>query len=129
MASRRFILSLPSECWAKDMTVDYEYYTGVYGGNRIPREDFGFCEKRAAALVDMITCGRASQAGTDEVNMAVCAAAEVCFSEDAKGAVQSERVGDYSVSYMSRDENSAGGKLRRAVAPYLLKTGLMSRAV
>ena len=109
------------------MAINYSYYQMSFKGSLIPHTDFDRYVQKATALVDMITQGRASGSQLDEVSMAICAAAECCYQDDNGGVKSSERVGDYSVSYA--DNNTSHSKrLRKAVSPYLLGTGLMNRS-
>lgn len=125
---------------------DWTFYEDVYMGNRIAQSDFDRLALRASEEVDYMTFQRAQQAfvmyGT-EIQMAVCAAAEVIQKLDtsdptlkgAESAVQSEKVGGYSVTYVTPFNTAQGWEmayrrqLMTAVAKYLASTGLLYRGL
>lgn len=124
------------------MTVyaDYEYYTGTYGGTALTEEDFQPCAVRASLYLDELTLGRAAGAADlDEVKMACCAVAEQipglqqaeASAASSGGAVASQKVGSFSVTYQSGA--SALAAIRATMADvarmYLGRTGLLYRGV
>lgn len=115
---------------------DYTYYTEVYMGHEIAKEDFPRLSQRASEWIDQLTFGRA--AGVTEENLltavqsACCAAAEAVQQNEASqkaGVVSSERVGDQSVTYARVSAGEAQGSVTRAVSRYLANTGLMYAGV
>jgi hypothetical protein len=110
--------------------VDVEYYTATYLGNAIAQADFPRLALRASEKIDELTFGRAATdtTNTDAIQMATCAVAEEIQKLDAAGgAVQSERQGNYSVTYLSQLSEDA--RLLKAAKTYLGSTGLMFRGV
>lgn len=88
------------------MTVyaDFTYYVTTYAGTAVPESDFPRLARKASAVLDQLTYGRAA---TDteypsQIKDAVCAIAEEMYSiENSDGSeyVTSESQGQYSVSY------------------------------
>ncbi len=112
--------------------VDYSYYTTVYLGAAIASADFPRLAMIASAHIDNMTYDRAAAIVTaatdtatiDKIKMATCAVAEKLQELEASGgAVQSESVGNASVSYLSR--KSEGARLADAAKLYLGITSLM----
>ena len=111
------------------MYADYAFYTGAYYGSRIPEADFSrFCTE-ASAYLDQVTFGRLKHgaAATKDVQMAVCAVADVLYSAQTTGrtaGAKSESVGSYSVTY--EDAEAAANMLARAkleaVDRYLMRS-------
>ena len=132
------------------MYVDYEYYTKVYGGTKIPEEGFTYCISQAEDYVDYITLGRVQsfKGGVfdNKIKRAYCSLAEIYYEEKqlservgasagAKG-IKSETVGSHTVSFQTMDgkseaENKAHyDALRYRVArQHLLPTGLLYRGL
>lgn len=111
---------------------DYQYYTQEFGGTAIPEEEFPALAIRASREIDLITMGKI--AGTDwaddpAVKNAVCAAAEVIRTDDARQAAvgfkSSETVGRVSVSY--QESAPLDTQIYGAAKAYLFPTGLLYR--
>lgn len=114
--------------------VDYAYYADTYLGDVIAETDFDRLALRASAFIDRLTFQRAASETdvdtVDSIKMATCAVAEVIKTVDDEGGadgIQSERVGNYSVTYGegSEKQQTAIQKYREAAALYLGSTGLM----
>lgn len=112
--------------------VDYSYYTTVYLGAAIASTDFPRLALIASAHIDNLTYNRAAgvitaatdTATIDKIKMATCAVAETLHQLEATGgAVQSESVGNASVSYFA--PKSEGARIAEAAKLYLGLTGLM----
>lgn len=91
---------------------DYDYYVKTYGGSSVSSTDWPAASRDASAFLDILTYGRLKghpERVSDEVKMAVCAAAEAsarytaAASSHAAG-VASESVGSQSVSYLNGEE-------------------------
>jgi hypothetical protein len=111
---------------------DYTYYTGTYLGEDIPSASFARLSARASQKIDRLTFGRAAddEDYTDEIKMAMCAVADTLYSYEQGGSVsgiQSERVGDLSVTYAgtSSKQMPITAQCRQAAVEYLGSTGLM----
>ena len=92
--------------------VDYTFYTGTYGGDAIPEDEWTSCERRAAA--ELARYKRIYEVtapeGTSE-SMAVCAMAEALHGFDLivngdGGPAQSASIGSVSVGYGSAAQNA-----------------------
>lgn len=108
---------------------DYEFYTVTYGGDQIKEADWTRTAREASAYIDQLTFGRLQghpERVTEEVQMAVCAAAEVAeryhaaLTQSAAG-IASESVGGQSVTYRNSTELEAGkqSEIWQAVSLYL----------
>lgn len=115
---------------------DYAFYAGNYLGAGLTVDVFSRLALRASEVIDQVTLGRTAvvvTAGIDldtieKVKLATCAAAEVIGTlEDAGGAVTSERIGNYAVTYQSQQSGEA--RIVNAIKRYLWDTGLMDRAI
>lgn len=113
---------------------DYAYYIDTYHGNRLTAAQWTTVAERAADYITYITLGKAT-ADYDAVKRCNCALAEVyedletARANAAQGAVASETVGAYSVSYRSNEEIAAlyKGQVSELCARYLAPTGLLYR--
>ena len=95
---------------------EYEFYITTYGGNQIQEADWTKTAREASAFIDQLTFGRLKnhpERVTEEVQMAVCAAAEVvgryqtALTQHAAG-IASESVGGQSVTYRNSTELVTG---------------------
>lgn len=115
---------------------DYEYYTETYHGSAVAEADFDRLALRASQHVDALTFDRAGAvieanedaALIDRIKMATCAVADTLYElEQAGGAVQSERVGNVSVTYVNQQSEAA--RIAGAAKLHLGTTGLMYRGL
>ena len=112
--------------------VDYTYYTNTYLGTAIASTDFARLALRASAVIDQVTFNRAASdtENTNAIKDATCAVAEELQRELADGgsdAVQSESIGNYSVTYSIGASKimTMQQKREEAARLYLGNTGLM----
>ena len=108
---------------------DYEFYTATYGGDQIKEADWARTAREASAYIDQLTFGRLQghpERVTEEVQMAVCAAAEVAeryraATTQSAAGIASESVGGQSVTYRNSTELEAGkqSEIWQAVSLYL----------
>lgn len=121
---------------------DYEFYTGVYGGSKIPEDAFLRLSNVASAYIDVQTMGRAKYATGDEmmaVQMATCNISEVFMDSDTmntttfsgEAQVASETVGAWSKSYVNKGASATEMEMletrkREALSLWLGNTGLLS---
>ncbi len=112
--------------------VDYEYYSGVYGGKIIQQDAFSALALRAQFFVDMVTFGRVKEKASipDCVKMSVCACADVLCNYDKalenfneSAFIKSETVDGYRVDYESIDsvKDSLIDNMCTALQTYLPK--------
>jgi hypothetical protein len=111
---------------------DYTFYTGTFLGVVISQSDFPALALRASEEIDAMTFNRAqtedNSAYCVQVSLATCALAELLVAnESSGGAITSEKVGSYAVTY-------AGAKSERQsekdiVKKYLWSTGLLYRGI
>jgi hypothetical protein len=115
---------------------DLSFYKATYLGTAIADANFPRLALRASEKLDELTFGRAAPvvtAATDtalitQIKFATCAVAEEIQKLEASGgAVQSERVGNVSVTYLSALSEDA--RLLKAAKTYLGNTGLMYRGI
>lgn len=124
---------------------DYTFYTETYHGGLIPEESFGIWADRAGYKLDELTFARhrredLSASVQTRVNLALCAIAELLYSQETVGGpdaaavtagIAEERVGSHTVKY--RDaisaEQALAAQIRSLATAYLLPTGLLNRAM
>lgn len=113
---------------------NYTFYTEQFMGTAIAQPDFDRLAMRASVLIDQVTFDRAAAvvaAGTDtdtvdKVKMATCAVAEMLHKDESEGGeIQSERVGNLSVTYVKGPARSLISRTREEAKPYLWDTYLM----
>lgn len=111
---------------------DYTYYTGTYKGAVIDTASFDLYARRATQEIKKYTLNRVDEANIlDDVKMCCCELAELLFKdkqEDTKG-ITSEKVGEYSVSYVSPEakEKLVSVSIRSIIYNWLAMTGLLYR--
>lgn len=109
--------------------VDYNFYVTEYGGS-LPESEFDKQVSKASAYVKHVTMGRISDAALarfgEEIKMATCAVLEVYHTTATGGELASQTVGPWTKVYKGSGKTT-DDKLRDAVEPYLLVTGLMYR--
>ena len=112
---------------------DYQFYTVTYGGTEIAQAEFTRLMNQASAYIDTVTFDRAADEEDADtlikIQFAACAAAETLKKYEQGGEVQSERVGNHSVTYASplAARLSIEAKITQVVKIYLGNTGLMYR--
>lgn len=116
---------------------DYTYYTDTFLGVSIPSTEFERLALRASEEVEALTFNRASvviDANTDTANIsaikkATCAIAELLYDIEIngseQGAIQSEKVGNHSVTYVAGGTASDADNIKSTALRYLGLTGLM----
>lgn len=113
---------------------NYTFYTEQFMGTAIAQPDFDRLAMRASALIDQVTFDRAAAvvaAGTDtdavdKIKMAACAVAEMLHKDENEGGeIQSEQVGNYSVTYVKGPARSLITRAREEARPWLWDTYLM----
>lgn len=108
--------------------VDYEYYSTVFSGSKIPKASFEFHERKAEAFLHRITFDRVKRLPEipDEVKDAICAMAEYSFQDSKKTpGVRSENIDGYSVSYGDSTEKTLRAGMYAEAKNYLDNTGLL----
>jgi hypothetical protein len=111
---------------------DYAYYDGTYKGAVIDTASFDLYARKATQEIKKYTLNRVDEANIlDDVKMCCCELAEALFKadqEDTKG-VASEKVGEYSVSYVSPEakEKLLSVSGRSIIYNWLAMTGLLYR--
>jgi hypothetical protein len=111
---------------------DLTFYKVTYLGTAIADAAYPRLALRATEKIDELTFGRAAletdTALVTQIKFATCAVAEEIQRQEASGgAVQSERQGNYSVTYLSTLSEDA--RLLKAAKTYLGNTGLMYRGI
>jgi hypothetical protein len=118
-----------------EIYADYSFYSESYNGSSIALENFDRLARRASLMIDELTFDRAATVIEDDedddlierIQMATCAVAEELQAQESGGEVQSERVGNYSVTYVGAQTVSKDQRISRAARPYLGSSGLMYR--
>ena len=126
------------------MYADYSYYTEVFHGDAITKEEFPKYATRASDFIDYFTMGKAAgNAELPGVKKSCCALAEQYQLIDAvrkaaaakvteDGIIASESVGAHSRSFRSGVDGAqaiteAEKELSNIARQYLLPTGLLYR--
>ena len=106
---------------------DYRFYKEMFTGAIIPDETaFNLSVIEAIAYIDRLTRGKCKKLAPipDEVNMAVCAVAEVIHNEKGN-IVTSESVGNHSRTYAVTSQADREREKIRKARLYLAGTGLL----
>lgn len=114
---------------------DYSFYTEQYGGTAIAQADFMRLARQASARIDELTFERAGPiitAGTnldliERIKLATCACAEEIQKQEQGGAITSERVGNYAVTYAATPGMSNQVRIFSTARMYLGSSGIMYR--
>ena len=110
--------------------MDYSFYVEEYLGSKIPGESFSQYEKRALAYLKMAAPLAAGQPDRYEVKMALCAVADVLYTDEQSGSeygITSATNDGISVTYATAKSTSQ--RSYDALALYLSGTGLLYRGV
>jgi hypothetical protein len=111
---------------------DYTYYIGTYKGAVIDTAYFDLYARKATQEIKKFTLNQISDASIpDDVKMCCCEVAEAIHKadqEDTKG-IASEKVGEYSVSFVSPEakEKLLSISVRSIIYNWLAMTGLLYR--
>lgn len=114
---------------------DYIFYTEQYMGTAIAQADFDRLARQASAMIDQLTFDRAAPIITaddnddliERIQLATCAVAEEIQKQEQGGQVQSERVGNYAVTYVTVSGMSNQARLSNTARLYIGSSGLMYR--
>ena len=106
----------------------YQFYVETYAGSIIPNVT---CLKRvlreANAFVDTLVLCRDNLVYAEieeKYKSAICAVAEVLYKAESDRQVQSESVGNHSVSFKVKTQSDYEADMRRKALLYLSGTGL-----
>jgi hypothetical protein len=118
--------------------ITWAYYNDTYVGTVVPEAEFGNMARQASRLIDAMTYGRVAaivEAATDletidKIQMAVCAVADEVYKDsisDGADGIQSERTGNYQVSFAANSSKAQTfeRKANKAAVLYLWDTGLL----
>lgn len=121
--------------------IDYEFYTGTFGGSDVPQEDFPRLAQMASDIMDAIVYRPISEV-TERVKRAVCYEMDMLFVQGGADAangqssseISYEMLGDYSVTAQTASSSSSSASMSlngipiSKLAESLLRAeGLMSR--
>jgi len=113
---------------------DYAYYTDTYKGAVIDTaSSFLRYSAKATQTIKLNTFGRVDKDNIpEEVKMCCCELAELIYRHETtedNGNIASEKVGEYSVSYVAKDiqEKSLAEKKQDILSNWLAMTGLLYR--
>lgn len=111
---------------------DNAYYTDTYKGAVIDTASFDLFARKATQEIKKYTLNNINEASIpDDVKMCCCELADLLYKsdqEDTKG-ISSEKVGEYSVSYVSPEakEKLMSVSIRSIIYNWLAMTGLLYR--
>lgn len=111
---------------------DYAYYTDTYKGAVLDAASFPLYARKATQLIKLHTFNRIKEDNIpDEAKMCCCELAEEMYKHDKgdAGNIASEKVGEYSVSYVDKEkaETQHRGKCKEIIYNWLINTGLLYR--
>lgn len=112
---------------------DFAYYQDTYKGAVLDAASFDLYARKATRIIKQYTFGRVKDDGIPEVvKMCCCELAEAEYKHEKSGDngnIASEKVGDYSVSYISKEtqEQQHNSKVYKILALWLADTGLLYR--
>lgn len=111
---------------------DFAYYSGTYKGAVIGIASFDLYARKATLEIKKHAFGNIVETSlTDEIRMCCCEVADLLYKsdqEDTKG-IASEKVGEYSVSYVAPEakEKLLSLSIRSIIYNWLAMTGLLYR--
>lgn len=137
------------------MIVDYNYYTNIFAGDKIPADIFEKMSARAENELNKLILYKnySNYRGidyTEQVKLAICSVADVLYEvyqrdkilsnllDGTTKIVSSEKIGDYSRNFENltpkelMEQNSTSvisRKIYEEASIYLLSTGLLNRGV
>lgn len=126
-------IATPSTAPLDSYYADWVFYSVTYGGTEISQTEFTRLMNQASAYIDAVTFGRAAEEEDIDVitkiKFAACAVAETLKKYDEGGDIQSERVGNHTVTYASTPtaQLSIEAKITHAAKTFLGNTDLMYR--
>lgn len=116
----------------------YEFYVTDYRGTVVPEAVFTSAAFRASRRLDAMCFDRVNAVIVDDtdadaierIKMATCAVADEIYNDeqnDGQDGIQSERTGNYSVTFAtgSKKLKTLDTKISEAASLYLSPTGLM----
>lgn len=111
---------------------DHTYYTDTYKGAVLDTASFPLYVRKATQKIKLHTFGRITIDNiTDEVKMCCCELAEAIFTHEKvdNGNIASEKVGEYSKSYVDKQkiEELFRGQCNEIIQSWLAMTGLLYR--
>lgn len=110
--------------------MDCTFYEKEYLGSKIPGESLGFYLKKAMAYLRQMAPLAANQPQRYEVKMALCALADVLYTDEQNGSeygIASATNDGISVTYASAKTTSQ--RAYDVLSLYLAGTGLLYRGV
>lgn len=111
---------------------DFDYYTNTYKGAVLDTASFDLYASKATQLIRLHTFNRIKDDNIpDEVKMCCCELAEEIYKHEKEnsGNIASEKVGEYSVSYVDKEKEETifRGKCVSIIYNWLGMTGLLYR--
>lgn len=110
---------------------DFEYYTSTYKGAVLDAASFDLYARKATQTIKLQTFNRIkADSIPEEARMCCCELAEELYKQDGYDEyVQSEKKGEWSVSYVSGKDADAinQNKIRDIIYRWLAMTGLLYR--
>lgn len=111
---------------------DFEYYTNTYKGAVLDTASFDSYARKSTQMIKLHTFNRIKEDNIpDEAKMCCCELAEEIYKHEKENAgnIVSEKVGEYSVSYVDKEkaESVFRGKCVSIIYNWLATTGLLYR--
>lgn len=111
---------------------DYAYYTGTYEGAAIDAASFTSNARKATLEIKKYTFNRTTDTDIpDDARMCCCELAELFYKDDQSNSngISSEKVGEYSVSYVTPEakQKMLDLSVNSIINNWLGMTGLLYR--
>lgn len=105
---------------------DFEFYSEIYCGTDIPKEEFAHFELKAVAEINaFINADKEGFEAAEELKLCICEICDILYDTNFHEGINYERNDGYWVSYDK--ERTKEGRIRSCVHKYLGKSGLLYR--
>ncbi len=106
------------------VTVDYHFYSGTYGGDKVPETVFQQFAYRAGILLKhMIRTGE-QMVNQEKIQWLICELCDRLYDEDRRSGIHHESLDGYDITY---SEENMDGDILQIVRRYLGDDGVLYR--
>ena len=106
--------------------VDFDFYSEIYCGTTVGREEFPHYEKKASKRLGAFINEELDKVSEiDEVKFAICEICDILCSAELHSGIEYERNDGYWVSY--EDTLSTDERIKSCAKSWLMQTGLLYR--
>ena len=104
-------------------TVEYPFYSEVYGGKTIPEAIFGSYVRRAEGALNHMLRQKNKELSEESVGLLICELCDALYREDGRRGISRESIDGYDVSYY----DVTTSEVRQAVRRHLGDSGALYR--